>query len=154
MFSACLCLCMMSLGTDSKTVFQLEVKVYGQKAGVERVLSNPTLTMLGGRPSRFIVGGEEPVPNTSPVQYEPVGNIVSCIASGNKGENCQVDIAFSNTSKQPSIEGSLITNQKSIRYRGKWMLNETKTLTLGDVEELKDVKLDLRLTIVDPAKSK
>jgi hypothetical protein len=151
MFSACLCLCLMSLASDSKTVYQCELKIYGQKAGVERVLSNPTLAILNGKYARMIVGGEEPIPNTSPVQFEPTGTIVNCMVTGSKGDECHVDITFSNVSKQPSTEGSLIMNQKSVRYRGKWKLNETKTVTLGDVEELKDVKLDLRLTIVDPA---
>ena len=152
MFGACLCLCLMSLASDSKTVYQCELKIYGQKAGVARVLSNPVLRILNGKAARMIIiGGEEPIPNTLPIQFEPTGAIVSCLVSGLKGDECQVDITFSNVSKQPSTEGSLITNQKSVRCRGKWKLNEFKTLTLGDVEELKDVKLDLRLTIVDPA---
>lgn len=151
MFSACLCVCLMSMASDSKTVYQLEVTAYGQKAGVKRVLSNPTLTMLGGHPSRFIVGGEEPIPNTSPQQFVPMGIILSCKPSGKQGNDCQVEMTFSHTSKQPSPEGSLVTNQKSVVYLGKWKLNETKTLTLGDVDDMKDVKVDLKLTIVDPA---
>lgn len=151
MFSACLCVCLMSLASDSNTIYQLEITAYHQKTGVKRVLCNPTLAMLGGRTSRFVVGGEEPIPNTSPQQFVPLGTIVSCKPFGKQGNECQVEMTFSHTSKQPSPDGSLVTSQKSVVYLGKWKLNETKTLSLGDVGDMKDVKVDLRLTIVDPA---
>ncbi|MBL8824586.1 MAG: hypothetical protein JNJ77_18515 [Planctomycetia bacterium] len=154
MFSACLCICLMHLVSDTKTVYQLEVKVYDLKASIERVLCNPALKVLAGKPARFVVGGEEPIPNTTPVQYEPVGIIVSCIAYDNQGEDCQVDMSVLFTSKQPSTDGSLLTSQKSVRYRGKWRLNETKTLPLGNGDNLENIKVDLRLTLVKPANLK
>jgi hypothetical protein len=133
---------------EKGTVIQAEIKLTRLKDGQEKVLSNPTLTMLAGKPSRFVVGGEEPIPGTTPVQYEPTGVIMSILVTATGPELCSVRMYISHVTKQPSGDDSLVLNSKVMDYRGKWKLNEPKTLNLGDTDDIKDLKAEVILKVV------
>lgn len=100
-----------------------------REEGVGKVLSNPTLTALSGRPSRFIVGGEVPYGTSggvggsggggggAGVQFRPVGTVVGFLPVVLGDGRIRLTVAAEKTEQvneinQPGIIAPVLSTQQ------------------------------------------
>ena len=92
-----------------------------RKDDLVKILAEPTLVTVSGRPARFISGGEQPVPvpqalGTTTIQYKPWGTIVDFVpvVLGNGRIRLEIRAKVSEPDASQTI---VVNNQTVIGYR-------------------------------------
>ncbi len=157
--SLCLIVVPMLRASDTpieQKVYQIDICVYqtenlnGNVKKVTSVLTSPVLSALSGRPARFIVGGEEPVPLTKPVEFEPNGIIVTFIPTMRDEKSCTIQLSAEDRSVQVKTDDLLIQTGIHVNLRGKIELNKTMSIRLADGDKGKQTWLDFTVSETKP----
>ncbi|MFT3882135.1 MAG: hypothetical protein QM703_21085 [Gemmatales bacterium] len=162
LMSSLVCLCMIVAPNShvvdnpvEQKVYQIDVCLYqteslnGNVKGVTSVLTSPVLSALSGRPARFIVGGEEPVPLTKPVEFEPSGFIITIIPKMHDEKSCTIQLSAEDRSVQVKKDDLLIQSGIHVKRRGRIELNKKMSIRLAGEAEGKQTWLDFTVSEVD-----
>ncbi|HQR09397.1 MAG TPA: hypothetical protein PLN21_21425 [Gemmatales bacterium] len=136
-------------GTEK--VYQIELRCYqaemqGNVKKETKMLTSPTLTALSGRQARFIVGGENPIPHTNPLEYEPNGMIVSMTMTALEGKSCIINLNAEESNAQVRTDELLVQSGNQVKVRGKIELNKKMSVRLTGGDEGKQTWLDFTIT--------
>lgn len=142
----------MSDSQPKAKIYQVEMRCYqteshqGSVTKEIKVLSNPTLTMLGGRQSKFIVGGEEPIPHTKPVEFAENGLIITMTPTTLDEKSCTIQLNAQSISVEAQSSELLIQSGSMVKLRGKIELNKKMTVRVGGKDEGKQTWLDFTIS--------
>jgi len=154
--SVCLML-MPFLGVkDTQKAYQIECTMYqaemmpGNVKKQTEVLASPTLLALSGRPARFIVGGETPIPHTDPVEHLPGGLIVEVCMSSLDEKSCIIRLNAQENNVQLKTDDLLVQAGSMVTLRGKIELKKKMSMRLAGGDEGKQTWLDFTITELRP----
>lgn len=146
-----LCLITPLDGQTEKKVYEVQLYLYQAETlnGLKKetkVISSPTLSTLSGRPSRFIVGGENRIPHTNPVKHEPVGTMVTVIISHMSADACFVQLSAEDNAVRVQNDDLLVQSGSQFKLSGKIELNKKMSFRMAGSEDGKQTWVDFTIT--------
>ena len=154
--SVCLILMPLLSTRDTQKVYQIEFTMYqaemmpGNVKKQTKVLASPTLAALSGRPARFIVGGETPVPHTDPLEYLPGGVIIDMCMSTLDEKSCTIKLNAQDNNVQLKTDDLLVQAGSMVTLRGKIELKKKMSIRLAGGDEGKQTWLDFTISELRP----